>query len=134
MGALAVSALVVFVALILYYRLQRHRPISTDADDVAHFVSLKKAVCLGLLLAFVVTGALVADPSPQSPPRRRHRPLRPSSSVGLRLQSARPSKERSVEGRRRKGAGKLAPRPRFAAAATTHLATCSSRAVRYDRE
>lgn len=58
MGALAVSALIVFVALTLYYRLQRHRPISTDADDVAHFVSLKKAVCLGLLLAFVVTGAL----------------------------------------------------------------------------
>ena len=58
MGALAVSALIVFVALTLYYRLQRHRPISTDAADVAHFVSLKKAVCLGLLLAFVVTGAL----------------------------------------------------------------------------
>ncbi|MEM9382933.1 MAG: hypothetical protein AAGB93_23495 [Planctomycetota bacterium] len=57
MGALAGSALVVFVLLVLYYRLQRHRPISKDPRDVARFLSFKKGVCLGLLVAFAVTGA-----------------------------------------------------------------------------
>ncbi|MEM6673312.1 MAG: hypothetical protein AAF726_10750 [Planctomycetota bacterium] len=56
MGALALSALIVFVALVAYYRLQRHRPISTNPEDVARFVSLKKIVALGLLGAFVLTG------------------------------------------------------------------------------
>ncbi len=58
MGALAGGALVVFVAIVLYYRLQRHSPISTDTEDVAQFVSFKKGVCLLLLGAFGVTGLL----------------------------------------------------------------------------
>lgn len=57
MGSLGLAALVVFAVLIPYGRLQRHAPISKDPEDVERFVRLKKAVCLGLLLAFVVTGA-----------------------------------------------------------------------------
>lgn len=56
MGALALASLTVFVGLIYYYRLQRHRPISKDEEDVARFVSFKRLVCLGLLAAFLVTG------------------------------------------------------------------------------
>ncbi|MGC6489108.1 MAG: hypothetical protein ACON4Z_15780 [Planctomycetota bacterium] len=58
MGALAGGALFVFVAVTLYYRIQRHLPISDDPDDRARFVSFKKGVCLLLLGAFVVTGAI----------------------------------------------------------------------------
>jgi hypothetical protein len=58
MGALAGGALVVFVAIVLYYRLQRHSPISTDTEDVAQFVSFKKGVCLLLLGAFAVVGLM----------------------------------------------------------------------------
>lgn len=57
MGALAGGALTVFGLLVLYDRVQNHRPISNDPLDVERFVALKKAVCLGLLVAFVVTGA-----------------------------------------------------------------------------
>lgn len=57
MGALAVAALTVFLGLVVYYRLQRHRPISEDEADVARFVSFKRLVCLGLLAAFLITGA-----------------------------------------------------------------------------
>ena len=58
LAALAGGALTVFGLLVLYDRVQNHRPISNDPLDVERFVALKKAVCLGLLLAFVVTGAL----------------------------------------------------------------------------
>ncbi|MAD34321.1 MAG: hypothetical protein CMJ88_11290 [Planctomycetes bacterium] len=58
MGALAGGALLVFVAIIFYYRLQRHSPISEDAVEVAQFVSFKKAICLLLLIAFLITGGM----------------------------------------------------------------------------
>jgi len=58
MGALAGGALLCFVAILFYYRTQRHSPISEDAVDVARFASFKKAICLLLLVAFVATGAL----------------------------------------------------------------------------
>jgi len=58
MGALAGGALAVFVLVVLYYRVQRHSPISVDSADVAQFVSFKKGVCLLLLFAFVVTGVM----------------------------------------------------------------------------
>ncbi len=60
MASLGLSALIVFALLIPYRRLQRHAPISKDPEDVKRFVGLKKAVCLGLLLAFVATGAFFA--------------------------------------------------------------------------
>ena len=58
MGALAGGALVVFGLLVLYDRIQQHRPISDDPLDVERFVALKKGVCLGLLAAFIATGAV----------------------------------------------------------------------------
>lgn len=57
MGAELAGALVIFALLVPYYRIQRHQPISTNADDVRRFASLKKLVCLFLLGAFLLTGA-----------------------------------------------------------------------------
>jgi hypothetical protein len=47
------GALVVFVLVALYYRVQRHRAIAVG-DDQAAFVAAKKAVALVLLLAFAL--------------------------------------------------------------------------------
>ncbi|MBC8161650.1 MAG: hypothetical protein H7Z42_10570 [Roseiflexaceae bacterium] len=52
----AVGALLIFVALGFYYRLQRHIPITTDADEQASFVAAKRLVALVLLVAFFVIG------------------------------------------------------------------------------
>lgn len=48
------GALLVFVVLGFYYRVQRHVPISADVDDQASFVAAKKLLALGLLATFVV--------------------------------------------------------------------------------
>jgi hypothetical protein len=67
----AVGALLIFVALGVYYRLQRHIPITADAEDQASFVAAKRLVALGLLFIFVVAGgsefvgALLGGPAPQ---------------------------------------------------------------------
>jgi hypothetical protein len=58
MGADALGALFVFGVTLLYYRLQRHEPISKADGAVARFVQTKKLICLGLILAFVATGAV----------------------------------------------------------------------------
>jgi hypothetical protein len=50
------GALLIFVALGVYYRLQRHVPITT-ADDRASFVATKKALSLVLLAVFCSIGA-----------------------------------------------------------------------------
>jgi hypothetical protein len=50
------GALVVFVLVALYYRVQRHRAIAVG-DDQAAFVAAKKAVALLLLVAFAVGAA-----------------------------------------------------------------------------
>ena len=50
------GALLVFAGVIVYTRLQRHRPITTDAADQAQFVHAKKVLALGLLAAFAVAG------------------------------------------------------------------------------
>ena len=52
------GALAIFVALGLFYRLQRHVPITPDAGERSSFVSAKKAVALVLLFAFAAVGAL----------------------------------------------------------------------------
>ncbi len=41
----------------LYYRLQRHRPLSSDLKDRRSFIAAKKALALGLLLLFFALGA-----------------------------------------------------------------------------
>ena len=51
------GALAIFVALGLFYRLQRHVPITPDAGERSSFVNAKKAVALVLLLAFLAVGA-----------------------------------------------------------------------------
>jgi hypothetical protein len=48
----AAGALLLFAAVGLYYRLQRHRPITDDAADRRSFVEAKKLIALALLAAF----------------------------------------------------------------------------------
>lgn len=50
------GALLVFVVLGFYYRVQRHRAITDDAQDLVRFVQAKKLISLGILAAFAVTG------------------------------------------------------------------------------
>lgn len=51
------GALIVFALLVPFYRIQRHRAITTVDGDQASFVRAKKAVALTLLCAFVFLGA-----------------------------------------------------------------------------
>ncbi len=51
------GALALFVILGLYYRLQRHRPFTSDLKDRRSFIGAKKALALGLLLVFFALGA-----------------------------------------------------------------------------
>ena len=51
------GALVVFGLLVPYYRVQRHRVITSDGAGQASFVCAKKAVSVVLLIAFVYLGA-----------------------------------------------------------------------------
>lgn len=48
----AVGALLIFVVLGLYYRAQRHSPITDDSEERSGFITLKKAIALLLLLSF----------------------------------------------------------------------------------
>ena len=52
----ALGGLLIFAVLGAYYRLQRHIPITADAQDQANFVSAKRLVALGLLFVFIVVG------------------------------------------------------------------------------
>ncbi len=52
----AVGALGVFVLLGVFYRMQRHQPISEDVSDRASFVAAKKVLALGLLVGYVIIG------------------------------------------------------------------------------
>lgn len=52
MASDSLGALAVFAALWLFYRLQRHRPITDDADEREHFVATKKRIALLLLACF----------------------------------------------------------------------------------
>ena len=60
MVAYAVAALLIFVILGFYYRVQPHRRITDDDDEQARFVAAKKGLALGLLGSFVVLGAVDA--------------------------------------------------------------------------
>jgi hypothetical protein len=51
----ATGALLIFVVLGVYYRLQHHQPITT-ADDRGSFVAAKKVVALALLASFAAIG------------------------------------------------------------------------------
>lgn len=52
----AIGALLIFVVLGFYYRMQRHIPITADAEDQANFVAAKRLVALGLLMTFIAVG------------------------------------------------------------------------------
>ena len=51
-------ALLIFVVVGIYYRVQRHRPITADEREQASFIAAKEAVALLLLLAFVALAVL----------------------------------------------------------------------------
>ena len=52
----AVGALLVFVIIGVYYKLQRHQPITETEDEKRHFVLTKKLLANGLLLIFAGLG------------------------------------------------------------------------------
>jgi len=52
----AAGALAIFVLLGFFYRLQRHVPITPDAEERSSFIGAKKAVAVVLLLGFAVAG------------------------------------------------------------------------------
>lgn len=58
MVAYAVAALLIFVVLGFYYRVQIHRPITEDEEERASFVAAKKLVALLLLASFTALGAI----------------------------------------------------------------------------
>ncbi len=59
--ALAGGALMMFVILQFYYRVQRHQGVKDDFHNLAGFVAMKKLIALGLLLAFVFIGMYTAQ-------------------------------------------------------------------------
>jgi hypothetical protein len=52
----ALGALVIFVLVGFYYRVQRHRPLTDNTQGRASFVTTKKFIALGLLVAFLALG------------------------------------------------------------------------------
>lgn len=52
----AAGALLIFVALGFYYRLQKHRPITRSAEQQRRFVTAKKLLALALLIVFAGVG------------------------------------------------------------------------------
>ncbi len=52
----ATGALTVFIILGIYYRIQRHRPITRDTAEQQDFINDKKVIALGLLVTFAVIG------------------------------------------------------------------------------
>ncbi len=58
MGSQTGGALLVFGLLLVYYSLEQRRPAAPDRTDIAGFIAFKKVVCLVLLAAFTVIGAV----------------------------------------------------------------------------
>lgn len=58
--AATLSALAIFVVIGFYYRIQRHRPITSDQSEQASFILAKKAISLFLLgaLVFIMVNSL----------------------------------------------------------------------------
>lgn len=52
----AVGGLLVFGLVGVFYRLQRHRRITENAEELASFVDAKKLLALSLLLTFIIIG------------------------------------------------------------------------------
>ena len=58
MIAYAVAALLIFVVLGLYYRVQIHQRITADEEEQASFVAAKKSVAMLLLVSFLVLAVI----------------------------------------------------------------------------
>lgn len=56
----SLGALIIFALIVVYTRIQRHQPISDDADAQSSFVSSKKLIALMLLVFLAVHGGRVA--------------------------------------------------------------------------
>ncbi|MCB9504138.1 MAG: hypothetical protein H6696_19620 [Deferribacteres bacterium] len=52
----AAGAILIFFGLGLYYRLQKHNPITSDAQEQGQFIAAKKLLALLLLVVFAATG------------------------------------------------------------------------------
>lgn len=52
------GALLLFALLVPFYRIQRHRAITADANDQASFIRAKKAIALALLCLFLYLGVI----------------------------------------------------------------------------
>ena len=50
------GALLIFVVIGFYYRVQLHRPITTDLVELSRFITSKKTISLLLLVAFLLIG------------------------------------------------------------------------------
>jgi len=57
----AVGGLAIFLALGFFYRLQLHRPICTDEEEMASFIAMKKSLALVLLGVFVGTAIAMGE-------------------------------------------------------------------------
>lgn len=53
----AISALLIFVILGYYYKIQQHRPLTDDEDEQLSFIQMKKLVALILLASFAFLAA-----------------------------------------------------------------------------
>ncbi len=52
------GALVVFFLLAYYYRIQKHKPVTTSQEEQIRFVNYRKIIALGLLLVFISIGVI----------------------------------------------------------------------------
>jgi hypothetical protein len=55
----ATGALLIFGLLVVYFRLQKHHPISQDPDERSSFIAAKKLIAVVLLLSLVLIAANV---------------------------------------------------------------------------
>jgi hypothetical protein len=52
------GALIVFFLLAYYYRIQKHKPVTTSQEEQIRFVNYRKIIALGLLLVFISIGVI----------------------------------------------------------------------------
>ncbi len=61
-----VSALLLFLCLAFYYKIQKHRPISVLAEDTQKFIVIKKLIALSVLFILAAATGIVTIQSIQS--------------------------------------------------------------------
>jgi hypothetical protein len=53
MGATAIGGVIIFASLGLYYKLQKHQPITKDEENRFYFIAFKKIIALVLFFGFI---------------------------------------------------------------------------------